>query len=778
MNLAILVGLLVLVPTPAANAAGESASFVSDARTWIAAFTGSRNGDWYLVRNLSGFRAYPLLDRAQRRMNHGEYNLAREAVDRALRVAPRNAAAWTISGDLEYRRAHMETAWHHLNYALSLDPTFAQALLYRAYVRIEYGDFDGAVADLDAAVASGRLTEDQLILAENGLIAIRDQLRQLNSVEQRRGTLPITVALLRADPNRRPVLPRPEVVAASSPSSTQSWTYTPPDIPAGPSAGDRAFDLASAGQCAVANPLFVQAFRETGDATYLIGRADCFNSHGNAAAAQSAFEDILLQGSALSVANEVYVLESLGYLYESAGDYDQAADAWRGALELDQSSAYRLALARSLMASGQTMEAARTISEMNPDTLPVEEQAAFYDLRGGLRAQTDPVGAIPDLEAAARAGETADRRFSLAIALQEAGRHEEALQELLRAKELDPESADLTLALAYAYGNLDRPAASIPYFVEGLRQDDERFFEAREDLAYAQLRTRRYDAASHSFRQVVDNRPRYAQDTRAERRDLDERIYRVRSEIRELERTWYADGAVVYRSADINGSGLPGADRDQSQWSAQLGWYPLRGRIATARNLSIFARAYQSFEPGSFNLRDESLQASVGLRIRPFNGFGLTLAGERLIAVGDESRNAWQFSAAHGWGVGGDWHPVDRNWFVASSYLEAAYIPDDPQFVSAFGEVSVGQAFAIAPRLAVIPHVVASARFSEDEFATNFLSELGIGASLKYWFDDTRYQAPRGSAEFELEYRWFAYDDTAVPLDEDGALVGRITITR
>ncbi len=762
-----------------AVAAGETQSLISNARSWLESFTGSENGDWYLERDLAGFRAFPLLNRALRRMADGDYDGARTAVDRALQIAPQNAAAWTISGDLAYRRGNVATAWHQLNHALALNPDLAQAHLYRAYVRIEYGDFDGARSDFNAALAIGALTDDQIELAQNGLGAAAYQVELMNAAASSNSSLPITNALLQADPNRRPNLPAPGPVSIPRRNETPSQAYVSAYVePPTPTAGDRAYSYASNGQCAAADPLFMQAYRDTGDGALLIARADCFNSAGDMIAAHAAFEAARRVASGLSVVQEVYVLQSLGYSYENTGDHDRAAEAWGAALALDETPTHRLALARNLMAAGDSAQARQTIASINPDTLSPGEQAAFYDLRGGVRAETNPVGAIPDFEAAVRAEDSADRRYRLATALQAAERHDEALVQLEQAYDLDPSSADIALSLAYAYGNVDRPAASIPYFVEGLRRDDARFFEAREDLAYAQLRTRRYGDAARSFRRVVDNEQRYDQDTRAERRELDQRMYRVRREVSELERTGYAYGSAVYRSTDINASGLTGADRDQSQWSALVGWYPLRGRVSAGRNLSIFARAYQSFEPGGFSLRDETLQAGVGLRLQPFDSFGLTLSGERLIAVGDEARNAWLFSAAHGWGIGGDWRPTDRRWTVASSYLEAAYIPDDPQVLSGFGELFLGQAFAIAPRLAVIPHVVASVRYSEDEFVTNFLSELGVGASLRYWFDDTRYQAPRGSIDFQLQYRWFAYDDTEIPLTDDGAVVGRVTISR
>lgn len=918
----VLAGLLTLGPAGCARADNGDPGVVDGVLGWFLGFTSSDEGAWYLDRNLSGFRAYPLIERALRRMEAGEYEQARGLMNRALRIAPRSAKAWTVSGDLEMRRGHINTALEHLEYALYLDPDLPQARLYRAFVMIELGRYDDARADLEFAVNSGRLSDEHMNIAQNGLHTVRGgvgtadfsaDLQAANDMldsgnagralsmyleiggsnaypDQRAAALRVAAAiytqaqypdeavetLLRlldvtelspddrrllivnaraagrndvleaqlrwltreGEPDERAraglelaqllsergeiedardvlqeVINDPALIDAERillqaqldglevrrlrPSQTDAAPVAPtpatparrePTVddlierfnadPVTPAAGDRAYDLAAEGNCAAAGPLFIEGFNQTGEGALLIARADCFNNQGNTAAALAAFEDARAQSANLPVAQEAYLLTSLGYLYEAQGRYAEAAEAWGAALNLQNTPDIKLAYARNLVATGQMDAAADLLAELSPGTLSIPERASFFDLRASVRGAQNPQAAIEDLRAAVAAEESADRHLRLAVALQAQNNHNEALTHMRRAYELDPDNPELAISLAYALGNVGREAESIPLFQEGIRADEAEYYATREDLAYAQLRTRRFNDAARSFRGVVDSAPRYPQATRQERDDLDERMYRVRSEIRELERTWYLYGSASYRSSDINSSGLPGNDRNQSQIGVEAGWYPLRGRVSWGRGFSVFARAYESFEPDSFELREESAQGGIGLRLQPFESFQFVLTAERLIAIGELARDAWQFTAAHGWGVGGDWRPADDNWWVANTYLEGAWIPEEPSFMSVNGEATAGRAFRIAPHLAVIPHGVVSARYSEDEFVQNFLGELGLGVSLRYWFDDSRYHAPRGTAELQLQYRWYAYEDTAIPLTDDGTFLGRLVISR
>jgi hypothetical protein len=51
------------------------------------------------------------------------------------------------------------------------------------------------------------------------------------------------------------------------------------------------------------------------------------------------------------------------------------------------------------------------------------------------------------------------------------------------------------------------------------------------------------------------------------------------------------------------------------------------------------------------------------------------------------------------------------------------------------------------------PHIVANLSNIDVAHDSQTVFEAGPGISVKYWYDDTRYQAYRSSAEAQLQYR-------------------------
>ncbi len=811
LQLIVVVGMLVPVSTAhAAQDTQAQAGIFQRVVDFFSGLTDSDEGEWYLDRSLAGFRAYPYVERALQHMAAGRYDSAHALLERARSKAPQDAAIWAISGELEIRRGNFALAEQHLARALEIDPELAQAHYYRALVRLENGDFADAEEDFTYALGSDRLTPEQRDAATRQLTALASQMNDASpqlDVDAEHTALPLTApptttnedgpASIRTQTVEQRNQQNPATHTANqtrvgvpgrmprrtpAPTPTVESLVTLFQTTTAPSArqalGDFAYTLAADRQCMVADTFFGVSYAERGDAALLIARANCYVSAGDADLAIRAFEDARQRADQLDPEQRLYVSRSLAYLYDGRGDHAQASSAWAEVVDLDPVSENQLALGRALLANGDPHGAALVLNRLDHAALSsVSDQASFFSLRASVRAEDDPAGAVEDLKAAIAINEGAELRVRLAVLLQGLGRDDEALAALERAHELMPNNADVTLALAYAYGNGEHTRQAVALFEEALVEPNGNRFVAQEDLAYAHLRLHDDDAAADSFRRVVDNHSRYPQSTPSEREELEGRMYRVRREVEMLERNWYAYGSAVYRSSDINTSGLAQNDRDQSQLGAEVGWFPLRGRIGVARNLGVYARVFESFEPGTFELRDQSTQAGVGLRLKPFEFTDFVVRGERMIAIGDEARNAWLLSAAHSWGVGGDWRPTADNWTVASTYVEAAWIPDDPEFVSGFGELFVGRAFPVARQLALIPHVVSSMRYSEDEFTQNLLVEAGLGLGLRYWFDEDVYTAPRGTVDLQLQYRWYVLEDTDLPLSSDGSFVGRLIIT-
>jgi len=240
----------------------------------------------------------------------------------------------------------------------------------------------------------------------------------------------------------------------------------------------------------------------------------------------------------------------------------------------------------------------------------------------------------------------------------------------------------------------------------------------------------------------------------------------------------YLYASAMYRMEDLGTVPVPQADLTLPHVGAEWGWYPLRGRLEAGHGLGIFARAYASVDTDSVRIQDETLQAGVGLRLQPFRFADLVLRGEWLIPIGEDAREGWMLSAAHDWGVGGNWRSTYVPWIIADTHLEAAWLPEEPEFVSINGETILGLAIPMTERIAFLPHGVGSVRYSEDETMHEAVGEAGLGIGLRYWFDGGGNDANEGAIDVLLQYRWFFLEDTTIPLAEDGTWVGRVIVRR
>lgn len=239
----------------------------------------------------------------------------------------------------------------------------------------------------------------------------------------------------------------------------------------------------------------------------------------------------------------------------------------------------------------------------------------------------------------------------------------------------------------------------------------------------------------------------------------------------------YLYASSLYRMNDTFTPPVPMADLNEPHIGAELGWYPLRGIVDDIPDIGLFVRAYGAVETDGVKMDDDSLQGGVGLRLEPFDGLDLTLRGEWLFPIGTNAREGWMFSAAHEWGVGGDWRGMAAPWIVATSSLNGAWLPERDgfsEYVSGRAETTLGFALPLTERVALIPHGVAAMRYSEDDTDHNALGEAGLGLDLRFWYGDRN----QGTIDIIGQYRWFVLDDTTLPLSEDGTWMGRVVVSR
>ena len=96
------------------------------------------------------------------------------------------------------------------------------------------------------------------------------------------------------------------------------------------------------------------------------------------------------------------------------------------------------------------------------------------------------------------------------------------------------------------------------------------------------------------------------------------------------------------------------------------------------------------------------------------------------------------------------------DWWTAQVYAEAGRFVKLKQNYATF-EGQAGRSFrldSIHPKLVIFPHVVLGAdRNTGFEKGHEKAVGAGVGTSLRYWFNEDKYTAPRSYWDVSLQYR-------------------------
>lgn len=242
-------------------------------------------------------------------------------------------------------------------------------------------------------------------------------------------------------------------------------------------------------------------------------------------------------------------------------------------------------------------------------------------------------------------------------------------------------------------------------------------------------------------------------------------IFGVRREVAELERVWGANFSLSYGGVGVSPTG-PGATPPAGGSVAQIGgeiyWRPPVIGNRNGALVELFGRAFETIYDQTGGVTGApTVQGTVGARWKPLSDINLVFEAGRMFKVGSLARNDWLLRVAFSDGAGTDLR-VDRpSWFTWQVYGEFDRFAQTSQNIALF-EGRLGESFrldAISDRLVLIPHVTLIARY-DNSLATPRTFGTGPGVSLRYWFREDTYAAPRSYIEAVVQYRFkIAGDD-------------------
>ncbi|WP_165872555.1 tetratricopeptide repeat protein [Nitrosomonas sp. Nm84] len=453
------------------------------------------------------------------------------------------------------------------------------------------------------------------------------------------------------------------------------------------------------------------------------------------------------------------VLDTFGYFLVDQKKYDQAVEKWQQSLQIRDDPVIRMRLAMLLSSEFDDDQSLSQLELIDSDSLSVELNAERYDFIAQQFAKRKQFSnAIRIQTKALEFAETAERRYTLGNYFQSAQQSEEAVEQFKLAVDKNPDNKLFLAALGYAYSNNNQPGQGIQTLEKVVNQDpqDPKNFGLYKDLAYLSLKSSDNNASKLWFKQAIDLRIAQLSGRQFDTVNKDTELVSLRREVRELEDNFNFTVYSGYRQNNntVNSIGAPGVLGGviPSQGGVELNYRPPIIGLRDGRTFTLFSRMLWSMEPNSFKVDSETFQSTVGIRYKPFQTHNFNLSAERLIKIGDDSQNNWLIRGMYGWTNGFDINYGKKYWNYTTLFGDLGYFVQSPALLSFFGEARQGISYHLWKNIVLTPHAVIDGRVQTKDGNLSYL-EAGGGLSLKYYFNQTMYSAPKSHIEFLFHYK-------------------------
>ena len=520
--------------------------------------------------------------------------------------------------------------------------------------------------------------------------------------------------------------------------------------------------LREAGDCRQAVRAFNIARSLGADYNTDIYASFCYTEMGQKGLALHYTRLALARGAAdMPLTQRFSMLAAIGFLYSETQQFKLAAKAWRAAIAIAPDPILTLRLARVERLSGEIELATERLASLENIDLPPTLRADYYDEIAEIEMlEGDSETALAAIDNAIALIPSNDRIFRRGLLLNETGDLDGAIDSLEEAATSD--SYTILAALGYAYNSAGRDLEAEHLLETVVRAQPDRL-APYTDLAYINKRGMLNDQASRWFELAIDNEPLYPIEE-DEKLELEEQIWDFRRENQTLNNTHDFSAYTIVRSQFGGGDTVldpTGSSTLTSQGGMEyayrlddIDWfddYPLGFR--DGETLHAFVRSFWGYNDNSIVIDRDTVQGGAGLRWKPIADQSFYLSGERLFRIGDEARNDWLLRASYGWDTGYDIEPVRDDWPFATVFTDAAWIPGNDWTVFLTAEGRLGRSFKYGKQTVLTPHLISGVYDTRDENGSQTIWEFGPGFSVKYWFDDTKYQAYRSAAEVIVQYR-------------------------
>ncbi len=240
----------------------------------------------------------------------------------------------------------------------------------------------------------------------------------------------------------------------------------------------------------------------------------------------------------------------------------------------------------------------------------------------------------------------------------------------------------------------------------------------------------------------------------------EQKLFETRRTVADLSRVWGINSSISYGKVGSAPNPFLTINTPGSSYTSQLGTeFYYRPEEFGNRNgalFEVFGRLFETlYSEAGGPTGWPSTQGMVGARWKPFSDHNLVLEVDKLINIGGSARDDTLLRAAYSYSVGTDLRAIDTHWPTWYIYTEVDKFLQKSQLVGVF-EGRFGHSFRldpISPNLVFFPHAVIAANY-DDSYAVRDAYSAGLGASIRYWFGETKYVAPPSYWELTLQYRF------------------------
>jgi len=270
------------------------------------------------------------------------------------------------------------------------------------------------------------------------------------------------------------------------------------------------------------------------------------------------------------------------------------------------------------------------------------------------------------------------------------------------------------------------------------------------DAGYAAMKSRRDEEAVGYFKRAID-----AADALQLRMEP-QMLYDTRRTVADLTRKWGVLASITLRNGGgvQPGFGVTGGTGGRRSTQAGVEGYYRPWGWRNGEFVELFARGFMTLDDraGGFTGGD-SFQGGVGARWKPFTSQNLLLSLSR--TFGPNVNDDWLAQIGYSYDVGNDLRVDRRSWTTTRFYAEIGrYLENEVNY--GVGSLMAGRSYLVGGdgRTVLFPHVFAGVEYDSSLASDKLAAGAGPGVSLRRWFREDAYNAPRSYWDVTMQYRF------------------------